>query len=71
LVETVTQYRQRQRAVNERFMELFDLPTRAEVDEAHRRIYELRKEVKELKREIEALRSKTNGANGSTAGGEA
>ncbi len=65
LVETVTQYRQRQRTVNERFMELFDLPTRAEIDEAHRRIYELRKEVKSLKREIAALRSQMNGASGS------
>jgi len=61
LVQTVIAYRQRQRQVNERFMHMFDLPTRTEIDEAHRRIYELRKEVRELKRELAAIKAQLNG----------
>ncbi len=57
LINALMHYRVKQREVNERFLELNDLPTRTEVDEAHRRIYELRKEVKALKRELSALKS--------------
>lgn len=64
LVETVIRYRQQQRFVNERFMRLFDLPTRTELDEAHRRIHDLRKEVRELKREIAALRAELSDGKG-------
>lgn len=56
LVNALMHYRIKQREVNERLLELYDMPTRSEVDEAHRRIYELRKEVKALKREIAALK---------------
>lgn len=62
LVQTIIEYRKRQQAVNERFMQMFDLPTRTEIDEAHRRIHELRKEMRELKRELAALKAQLKGA---------
>lgn len=49
-------YRVRQREIMEELFEGLDLPTRTEVDEAHRRIYELRREVKALKRDMAALK---------------
>lgn len=52
LVNALMEYRIRQRAVTEKILELNDLPTRTEIDEAHRRIYELRKELKALKRQV-------------------
>lgn len=64
LVRAVTEYRQRQQQVNERFMQMFDLPTRAEIDEAHRRIHELRREVRELKRELAALKAQIGQKDG-------
>ena len=56
LVNTIMIYRRRQHHLNDALMELYGLPTRTEVDEAHRRIYELRKEMKALKRQMKALR---------------
>jgi polyhydroxyalkanoate synthase subunit PhaE len=61
LVNTIMTYRQHQRQVNEIFLQMYDLPTRTEVDEAHQRIYNLRKEVKSLRRELAALRAEING----------
>jgi len=49
-------YRIHEGEIIEVFLNLYDLPTRSELDETHRRIYELRKEVKTLHKEIEALR---------------
>jgi len=48
-------YRVREREIIEVFLKLYDLPTRSELDETHRRIYELRKEVKALKKTIAEL----------------
>ena len=45
-------YRIQQREIAEVTLKLYDLPTRSEVDEAHRTIYELRKEVKVLKKAL-------------------
>lgn len=56
LINSMMEYRQQQRRVNEVFMEMYDIPTRTEVDEAHRRIYELRKELKAVKRELADLK---------------
>ncbi len=56
LVNTMMAYRKRQRDVTEMFLDVADLPTRSEIDEAHRRIYELRKEVKALKKEIATIK---------------
>lgn len=57
LVNAMMGYRTRQRAVSEIMLQALDLPTRGEVDEAHRRIYELRKEVKALKKMMTELQS--------------
>jgi len=43
-------HRQQQQQLLEIFLKLNDLPTRSEVDELHRSLYELRKEMKTLKR---------------------
>jgi len=48
-------YRLREREIVEVWLQMYDLPTRSELDEAHRRIYELRKEVKTLKRALAEL----------------
>ena len=50
-------YRARQRDVNEMALTAMDLPTRTEIDEAHHRIYELRKEVKALKKELAGMKA--------------
>jgi len=57
-------YRVHEREIIEVFLNLYDLPTRSELDETHRRIYELRKEVKALKKTIAELKS---GAEGGAA----
>ncbi len=36
-------------------LKMYDLPTRSEVDEIHRSIYELRKEVKSLKKSLSRI----------------
>jgi polyhydroxyalkanoate synthase subunit PhaE len=56
LVNMMMSYRIRQREIMESTLQSLDLPTRSEVDEAHRRIYELRKEIKALREEIAALK---------------
>ena len=49
-------YRIREREIIEIFLKLYDLPTRSELDETHRRIYELRKENKALRKEVESIK---------------
>jgi class III poly(R)-hydroxyalkanoic acid synthase PhaE subunit len=49
-------YRVREREIIEVFLKVYDLPTRSELDETHRRIYELRREVKALRKEAGALK---------------
>jgi class III poly(R)-hydroxyalkanoic acid synthase PhaE subunit len=56
LLNATMEYTIAQRRIIEEYMEMFDLPTRSEVDEAHRRIYELRKEVKALKKQVAELK---------------
>ena len=46
-------YRLRQQQLMEVFLKMNDLPSRSEVDEIHRSIYELRKEIKSLKKSLE------------------
>ncbi len=57
LVNAMMLYRKRQRAVSEVMLQSMDLPTRSEVDEAHRRIYELRKEVKALQKMVSEMQA--------------
>jgi len=54
-------YRVHEREIIEVFLNLYDLPTRSELDETHRRIYELRKEVKALKKTIAELKTEAEG----------
>jgi len=50
LVNTATAYRLREREIVDAFLKASHVASRSELDEAYRRIYELRKDVKELKR---------------------
>ena len=54
-------YRVHEREIIEVFLNLYDLPTRTELDETHRRLYELRKEVKDLKKTISELKTGDDG----------
>jgi class III poly(R)-hydroxyalkanoic acid synthase PhaE subunit len=51
-------YRLYQQQLMEVFLKMYDLPTRSEVDEIHRSIYELRKEVKSLKKALAESQTK-------------
>lgn len=59
LVSSVMAYRLFQRDIIELLCKLNDIPTRTEVDEAHRANYLLRKEVKALKKTIAGLGNNT------------
>ena len=61
MLNTAMAYRVREREIIEVFLNLYDLPTRSELDETHRRIYELRKEVKALKKAIAELKPAADG----------
>jgi class III poly(R)-hydroxyalkanoic acid synthase PhaE subunit len=54
-------YRVHEREIIEVLLNLYDLPTRSELDETHRRIYELRKEVKALKKTIAEMETGADG----------
>ena len=57
-------YRNRERVIMESTLSIYDLPTRSELDETHRRIYELRKEVKTLKKALAEVQSMHGGGEG-------
>lgn len=57
LLNTAMTYRLREREIVEAFLKTSHIPYRSEMDEAHRRIYHLRKEVKELKKELRAIKA--------------
>lgn len=57
LLNTAMTYRVRERAIVESFLKTSHVPYRSEMDEAHRRIYHLRKEVKELKKALHAIKA--------------
>lgn len=59
MLNAAMKYRVHEREIIEVFLNLYDLPTRSELDETHRRIYELRKEVKALKNAIAELKAGT------------
>lgn len=50
-------YRLREREIMEEFLRAFDIPTRSEVDQIHRQVYDLRIEVRYAKRDLKALRT--------------
>lgn len=66
LMDTAMSYRIREQQLVELTMKTGYVPTRSEVDEAHRNIYELRKEVRALKKALKAGEV-TNGAKSSVA----
>lgn len=57
LLNTAMTYRLHERGIAETFLKTSHVPYRSEMDEAHRRIYHLRKEVKELKKELRAIKA--------------
>lgn len=52
LVRAEMNYRIRQRAIVEEFLEMVDLPTRSELDDAYRDLYELGKRVRTLEKAL-------------------
>lgn len=63
-VQTYMEYRIEEQRIVDELMKYSPIPTRTELDEAHRNIYELRKEVKALKKAL-----KENGASSSSSSG--
>jgi class III poly(R)-hydroxyalkanoic acid synthase PhaE subunit len=61
MLNTAMAYRVQVREIIEVFLKLYDLPTRSELDETHRRIYELRKEVKALRKTVADLTTEIEG----------
>jgi class III poly(R)-hydroxyalkanoic acid synthase PhaE subunit len=58
LMNTAMTYRIHERDIVEAFLKISHVPSRSELDEAYRRIYELRKEVKELRSAFRQIQSK-------------
>ena len=52
LVSASTKFKQKQTAMVEAWCESISIPTRSEVDDVHKVVYELRREVRQLKQEI-------------------
>jgi hypothetical protein len=52
LLNTAMAYRIHRREILELVLKILDMPTRTEVDEAHRSLYEQRKEIKALKKAV-------------------
>jgi class III poly(R)-hydroxyalkanoic acid synthase PhaE subunit len=55
LMNTAMAYRTHEQAIMEAFLKTSHIPSRVELDETHRRIYDLRKEVRQLKEAIQDL----------------
>jgi polyhydroxyalkanoate synthase subunit PhaE len=49
-VRAMMRYRLEQRRLAEKVCEVYDLPTRSEIDELHRKVHELQREVRRLRR---------------------
>jgi class III poly(R)-hydroxyalkanoic acid synthase PhaE subunit len=60
LLNTSMKYRIYQRELIEEYLKVFDLPTRTELDDAYRRIYEMNKEIKALKKVVAQLSAPTD-----------
>ena len=57
MLNSALAFRKQERMILEEWLNAYDLPTRSELDETHRRIYELRKEVKQLKKQLAEMES--------------
>lgn len=64
-VNAAMNYRLREREIYETFAEVSNIPTRTEVDEAHRNIYELRREVRALKKQLASMQASSSNGNAS------
>ncbi|HEY9878767.1 MAG TPA: poly(R)-hydroxyalkanoic acid synthase subunit PhaE [Leptolyngbyaceae cyanobacterium] len=51
-LNTALQFRQQQQKLAEMILQVYDLPTRHEIDEIHRSLYELRKAIKTLSKPV-------------------
>jgi poly[(R)-3-hydroxyalkanoate] polymerase subunit PhaE len=60
LVNAATTYRLREREIADAFLKASHLPSRSELDEGYRRIYELRKEVKELRKAVQEIKEEAS-----------
>jgi polyhydroxyalkanoate synthase subunit PhaE len=69
LVNTATAYRLREREIVDACLKASHLASRSELDEAYRRIYELRKEMKELKKTLQAIKEASLHTPREAAGG--
>ena len=56
LVEAVTEFRESHRAVAELYLEQVQVPTRTEMDDLSRSLYELKREMRQLRRETDTLK---------------
>ena len=71
LVNAATAYRLCEREIVDAFLKTSHLASRSELDEAYRRIYELRKEVKELRKAVHAIKGEVSTqASNEAAGGK-
>jgi len=59
LFKTNTQYKLKQREIIEAWCESLTMPTRTEVDDLHRMVYELRREVRQLKAQLKPQQKQT------------
>lgn len=58
LFKTNTQYKLKQREIIEAWCEAYTMPTRSEVDDLHRMVYELRRELRQLKKQAQQPKNK-------------
>ena len=56
LVSASTKFKQKQTAMVEAWCESISIPTRSEIDDVHKVVYELRREIRQLKQEINKLK---------------
>ena len=68
LLEAFLSSRTRERELVELLANAFDLPTRTEIDDAHRSVHDLKREVRALRRELERLQGETAAGQPSGAG---
>jgi hypothetical protein len=59
LLEAFLSSRTRERELIELLANAFDLPTRTEIDDAHRSVHDLKREVRALRRELDRLQRET------------
>lgn len=57
LFKTNTQYKLKQRETVEAWCEAYTMPTRSEVDDLHRMVYDLRRELRQLKKQVQQFKN--------------